>query len=298
MEVEGRIVAHAGGAPLRLWLAGEEVRGAYSVGAMTDPAVRGRGYFFRVACHLYARLEELGFAVVAGFSNRSSYRLMTGPLQRTPVGPFPWAVRLLRPLSLARALLARRGAEEQQPPRPFEARREGELSVAACEPDDPRLDELWARAAPAVRLGCVRDRAFAHWRYAMRADADYVLLLAEQAGKPAAFAAHRMLSLRGLRAGFLVDFVVAEGEEAAGRALLGALAAWCRDQGAELLSALLPGSGPARSVLRGAGFRRIPERLHPQLIRFSVRGLGAHANHPLLSDPAAWYLSWADTDVV
>jgi hypothetical protein len=194
-------------------------------------------------------------------------------------------------------LVARRAAEVRRP-RPFAALREGALRIAACEPDDPRLDELWARAAPTVRLGCVRDRAFARWRYATRGDADYVLLLAEQAEKPAAFLAHRMLSLRGLRAGFLVDFVVAEGEEAAGRALLGALAAWDRDQEAELLSALLPGSGPARSALRGASFHRVPEMLHPQLIRFSVRGLGAYANHPLLGDPAAWHLSWADTDVV
>src|SRR5690606_18586261 len=66
-------------------------------GAMTDPAMQGRGLFVRVGRHLYQRLEEQGFAFVAGFSNRRSHRLMTGPLGRTPIGPFPWCVRPLLP---------------------------------------------------------------------------------------------------------------------------------------------------------------------------------------------------------
>ena len=65
-----------------------------------------------------------------------------------------------------------------------------------------------------------------------------------------------------------------------------------------LLSALLPGHGPSRDALRRAAFLRIPEPLHPQLIRFSVRGLGRWAGSTLLTDPRAWQLSWGDTDVV
>ena len=39
------------------------------------------------------------------------------------------------------AVLARRPAEAQTP-RPFETLGEGQLSVTACDPDDPRLDEV------------------------------------------------------------------------------------------------------------------------------------------------------------
>jgi hypothetical protein len=38
--------------------------------------------------------------------------------------------------------------------------------------------------------------------------------------------------------------------------------------------------------------------LHPQVIRFSVRGLGRFAGHPALGDARDWWLSWSDTDVV
>jgi len=297
-ELDGRVVAHAGGAPLRFRLAGEQVRGAYSVAAMTHPAVRGQRLFSRVAEHLYARLEQEGFAFVAGFSNERSHRLMTGPMRRTPLRPFPWAIRPLRPLAAAGALLRRREARDaasEAPP----ARLEGSGGrVGPCAPDDPRLDALWARAAPEVAVGAVRDAAFARWRFANRPDAGYRLLLAEDASGPAGYAAYRTLPMRGLLAGFLADLLVAPRSRAAARLLLQAAHATARADGAHLMSALLPGSGPTRTALRAAGYLRVPEPFHPQLIRFSVRGLGRWSGRPELTDPKAWLLTWADTDVV
>ena len=57
----------------------------YSVAAMTDPDFPGQRPFYRMGEHLYRGMEEQGFAFVAGFSNKNSFRLMTGPLRRTPI---------------------------------------------------------------------------------------------------------------------------------------------------------------------------------------------------------------------
>lgn len=297
-EVDGRIVAHAGAAPIRFLVGSEEVRGAYSVGAMTDPAFQGRGLWARMGLHLYERLEREGFAFVAGFSNANSHRLMTGRLGRTPVRPFPWCVKLLSPLGLLRALARRGGSPEQMAAGPAIRREESGALVTEVPADDPRLDAVWKRAASTVPVGCVRDTAYAAWRFASRPDAGYRVLLVERAGEPAGYAVHRALALRGVRAGFLLDFLLAPGEAEASATLLRAAADLARGEGAVLLSALLPGTGPAREALRRGRFLRIPERLHPQLIRFSVRGLGRWAQSALLVSPTAWHLSWADTDVV
>ena len=296
--VGDRIVAHAGGVAVRARVGSEEVLGAYSVGAMTDPAYQGRGLFFKVGLHLYARLEREGFAFVAGFSNAKSHRLMTGPLKRRPVRPFPWAVRVLRPFHLLRSLVVPGTADARAPQAWAAGASHGGVEVASVEPGDPRLDAVWKRAAASVKVGCVRDAAFARWRYGTRPDAGYRVLLAVRAGEPCGYLVYRAMRLRGIEAGFLLDFVLPPDAAPAGAALLGAAAELARTTGAALLSALLPGSGPARDALRSAGFLRIPERLHPQLIRFSVRGLGRHAGTTLLTDPKAWHLSWADTDVV
>lgn len=298
IETGGRIVAHAGAAPMRFKLGDRVVRGAYSVGAMTDPAMQGRGYSVRIGRYLYKRLEQEGFAFVAGFSNRNSYRLMTGPLGRTSVRPFPWAVRILKPVSLLRSVLGRGRDEVSPPAAAFAGCEQDGVSVSVTGLNDPRLDTVWSRARTGVALGGVRDAAFSRWRFATRPDAGYRLLLAERAGVPAAYLVSRPLPMKGIRALFLVDFVLADGEDGAGRVLLRVPTRLAREEGAEILSALLPGSGPARRALRKAGFCRVPERFHPQLIRFSVRGLGPYSGHPTLMDPSSWSLSWADTDLV
>ena len=246
--------------------------------------------------HLYTRLEREGFCFVAGFSNENSHRLMTGPLGRTPVRPFPWCVRLLSPLRLARSFLHGPLPERIAPA--FEPRIFGSYLVSEAEAGDPRIDRLWQRARDTVRVGAVRDSAFTTWRYASRPEARYRFLLAERGGDPAGFIAHRSLDMRGVRGGFVLDLLLAPGEEQAGRVLLRAVAELSRAEGAVLLSALLPSPGPVRTALLRAGFLRVPERLHPQLIRFSVRGLGAWARSPLLVDSSAWHLSWSDTEVV
>lgn len=301
-ECEGRIVAHAGATALRFRVGDEVVRGGYSVAAMTDPAQRGQRLFFRVGEYLYRRMEEQGFAFVAGFSNNNSFRLMTGPLQRTAVRPFPWCVRPIAPWVIARAALRSGEAVPRADDATFarclaSAARDG-VTVESCEASDPRLDVVWDRAAPRVAVGAVRDEAFAAWRFGTRPDAGYRIALALRAGRPAGWIAYRRLELRGIPAGFVVDFVLAAGEDAAGRTLLRAAAGLARAEGAALLSALLPGSGPARRALRRAGFLRVPEALHPQVIRFSVRGLGRWAERTDLVEPAAWHLAWSDTDVV
>jgi hypothetical protein len=104
--------------------------------------------------------------------------------------------------------------------------------------------------------------------------------------------------MRGVRALFVVDFLVVPGEEPAGRALLRAIEDCARRDGIEILSALLPGEGAGRRALRSAGYLRVPEPLHPQTIRLSARGFGRFAGFAELIEPSAWLLSWADTDVV
>jgi hypothetical protein len=225
---------------------------------------------------------------------------MTGPLQRTPIRPFPWCVRPLVSPGALRGLLGRRGLralDDGGVARALAAARRDDVSLAACAPDDPRLDAVWSRAAAGVAVGAVRDRAFAAWRYGTRPDAGYRLVVAERGGGAAGWLAYRGLVQRGIPAGFVVDLVVAPGEDAAARALVRGAREMARAQGALLLSALLPAAGPARRALRRAGMLRVPEVLHPQLIRFSVRGLVADAPSELLRADA-WSLAWSDTDVV
>jgi GNAT superfamily N-acetyltransferase len=292
-EQDGRVVAHAGVASLRFRIGGETVRGGYSVAAMTDPALQGQGLYVALGRTLYERLEREGFAFVAGFSNRRSHRLMTGPLGRTAIRPFPWCVR---PILAGPAALRRGGPPPPPVPAPIE--RAG-LRIGPCQPGDARLDGLWSRVAPTLPIAAVRDAAFSAWRYGGRPEAGYEGWLAEAPdGTAAGSLALRVLALRGVRSGFVLDLLVDPAWPAAGRALVAVAARRTRAAGGVALSALLPPAGATRRALLRAGFVRVPEALHPQVIRFSVRGLGRFAASQELRDARAWRLSWADTDLV
>jgi len=299
-EAEGRIVAHCGVAALRFQIEGEELAGGYSVGAMTDPAHQGRGLYVRTAEHLYARLEREGYGLVAGFSNANSHRLHVTRLGRAPIRPFPWCIHLVRPIAAGVALLRGRlgGREPTLPETPPAERCDGDIAVRPCSVDDPRLDALWARAREEIRVGAVRDAAYARWRYASRPEAGYCAWLAVRGERPVAWAVGRALALRGLAAGFLMELLVAPGEVEAGRSAVRAFEAWLRARGGQIANALMPAHGASAAALRRCGYRRVPERLHPQIVRLSALGLGPLHGRPTLADPAAWWLSWGDTDVV
>jgi len=290
----GRPIAHAGAVCLPFRIRGEVVRGAYSVGAMTAPECQGRGLYARLGRFLYERLEEQGIAFVAGFSNRRSHRVMTGPLGRTSVRPFPWCVRPLLPGGdglRASALESR--ADGCLP----EAR--DRSGVTGCGPGDPRLDGLWDRVAPSIRVAAVRDSVFSTWRYGAHPRARYQFwMYAAGEGRADAVLVLRILRLRRICVGFIMDLVADPDATESARALVRVAASATRAAGGVALSALLPPSGAARRALRRTGFVRVPEFLHPQVIRFSVRGLGRFRSCPELADPSAWSLSWADTDIV
>ncbi|MBM4345945.1 MAG: GNAT family N-acetyltransferase [Deltaproteobacteria bacterium] len=283
---DGRAVAHAGAMPLRLSVGGQVVHAGWSVGAMTDPAQRGKGLFVRVGQALYGRMAAEGFGLVGGFSNANSASLHTSTLGRTALRPFPWCVRPLLPrrVGLASAAVGWPDAVH------------GDVRIAAIQPTDPRLDAVWARLDLSAGIGAVRDTAFAAWRYADRPDADYRLALATRGGQAAAWLAVRALRVARVPALFVADLAVAPGEEQAGKQLLAAAHAWGARSGCAIGSALLPGWGPARSVLRSAGYLQVPEPLHPQRIVLSVKAL---APLPMAVDSAdRWWLAWSDTDLI
>ncbi|MBI5609977.1 MAG: GNAT family N-acetyltransferase [Deltaproteobacteria bacterium] len=281
-----QVIAHAGAMPVRLMAGEQPLLAGWSVGAMTDPHFRGQGLFVRAGQALYQQMTEQGFDLVGGFSNAQSASLHTGPLQRTPVRPFPWC---------ARPLLPRRAGL-----RPLAATwpRQVGVEISTVAPGDPRLDAIWRNRPRGPGIATVRDAAWSGWRYQDRPDADYRLALASVGGVPAAWIAVRALTVARVPALFVLDLqCTAQGAQAAAQ-LLRSAEQLASAAGCVLSSALLPGWGPLRRILRWKGYLPVPERLHPQKILLSVRALGPRVPQVDLADPRSWWLAWSDTDVV
>ena len=150
-ELDGRIVGHYGGWPLRARIGGDE-RTIVSVGDVaTDPAIRhlgGRRNAFRsMAEELFARLRLLGVPFVFGFPNARA--LAAGARLLGYRAEFP--VRTIA-YDVAPGLPPTGTAREWAP---------------------ESYDVLWERARAALPTGLVRDRRRLNWRYHARPDRWY-----------------------------------------------------------------------------------------------------------------------------
>jgi GNAT acetyltransferase-like protein len=206
--LEGRVVGHYGGWPLRAFVGGEE-RTIVSVGDVaTEPAVRhlgGRRTVFRsMAEELFSRLRADSIPFVFGFPNRRA--LEAGARLLGYRAEFP-----VREVALSIA-------------RPFRERGVASDSVG------PSFDALWEGVRRNLRSGLVRDRRRVNWRYHARPDRYYrFVTLPGSAEEDRAWGA---LSVVGERA-LVVDFLVARESET--DALLEAIRAEAHDMGARRL---------------------------------------------------------------
>jgi hypothetical protein len=188
-EVDGRIVGHYGGWPIRALIGGVEETIVAIGDVATDRSVRhlgGRRSVFRsMAEEMFARLRAEGAPFVFGFPNARA---------------FAAGERLLgyRPEFAVREVVYEIGSPPRGP-------------GVASEWLDEGYDDLWKRVACSLDAGVVRDRQRMNWRYHARPDRYYRFVTL--APRPAACG---VLSVVGDEA--LVMEALAESGEAAPRA--------------------------------------------------------------------------------
>jgi hypothetical protein len=132
---------------------------------------------------------------------------------------------------------------------------------------DHRADALWKRARRATKAMVVRDRRYLNWRYCERPDTGYSLYGVERGTELAGFLVGRTDTLRGLRWGYLVDFLAAENESDVLSSLVEEALDDFRRHGIAAVSCYA--TDPAvRRVLFRRGFFPVPKRTPMHFNRF------------------------------
>jgi predicted N-acetyltransferase YhbS len=228
-ELDGRIVGHYGGWPLRARVGGDETT-IVSVGDVaTEPSVRhlgGRRNAFRLmADALFETLRSRGVPFVFGFPNERA--LAAG-------------ARLLG----YRAEFPVRTVEYEVGP--------GGSRGAASEWAGASYDALWERTQASLPAGLLRDRRRINWRYHARPERWYRFVTVEDGGREAACG---VLSVMGEEA-LVVEAAVPD--ESAARALFDALSAEAAALGARRLVFWETPGGPLAAISGRGAARRLP----------------------------------------
>jgi hypothetical protein len=164
------------------------------------------------------------------------------------------------------------------------------------------LDALWQSVQGSLRHAVVRDRARIDWRYFAEPDNPYRVLLAERdapdAGqaarrRPIGFAAFRIHDSKAGRTATIADIFYHPEDIGGGRTLVRATLDALLDENADSVSTLVIPGSPLAQLLGTMGFiwRRRP---------FRVTIVPFDADLPLnqLRDPAQWFLTGGDFDVI
>jgi hypothetical protein len=309
-----RLVGHYAVAPRRIWIEGRERLGALSLDSMTDPDYGRQGIFSATGEACYASMAERGFELVYGFPNGNSIAGIERHLGWTMVTSPPVLVKALDLGELAAAKLGVAAASEVFGPlsragsripglvdelaQGLRSRvgRGPQLEVVRVDRFGPWVDDLWQRCRDQHRLWAVRDQAFTSWRYDRRPDYDYYRLQVLADGEVVGYLVYTLAERDEGLVAFIMD-VVTEPVAGAMEALLRAVEARARIQGARLLSAM---AGPAtreRRILLRHAYLPLPEALFPKQLHFGGRTFNDLPTS-ILADRSAWQLGWGDVDVL
>jgi hypothetical protein len=292
--------------PLRVQV-GDTLRdGALSLDTATHEGFRGRGLFPRLARQLYGDLAGQGYFAVFGFPNSASAPSFFNKLGWHELAPFPL---LVKPLAgAARSVLAARGvpgwlAAAAEPlaglMRPRPATVPARYRVETANGFPAAADALWQRARVGKRIAVVRDRAYLDWRYVTNPEGGlYRIHLLWEGADLAGYVVTLIEQRFSMRSGFVMDLLFEESRPEVGVALVSVAERTLAADGAQVATALMYPGTEARRVLRAAGFFTVPRRLMPQEIHFGARRLADDTPETLIHDPANWYITWGDTDVV
>ncbi|GMV40917.1 MAG: hypothetical protein AMXMBFR64_26330 [Myxococcales bacterium] len=260
-EVQGRIVAHAGGLRRALRVGRRVEPCVQSIDAATADGWRHQGLNSR----LRALLQRLvGPASVYGFSNPASTPGVLARQGRVALGPLPL---LARPLPLARQV---HGPAPVAPPSDVTGLLSHDLGWVAVQ----------------------SDLATLRWRYG-RPGAAYGVAEVRGAGRLLAWGVFAVRRVRRLPVALIMDAL-------APPHLLGqlheAMLHSAARYGCRAAAALAFRGTPGRRSLARAGFFPVPAWANPEPMTLSVGRWGA-ACPALVKDPRSWSLSFADHDV-
>jgi hypothetical protein len=290
--------------PMRTAVRGAVVTASLSLNTLTHPRYRRQGVFVALAEQVFAECVRRGIAFTYGFPNPSSLpgfvgRLRFADIGRLPLlllpldargvvvpaaGPVGWLLRAGVRGAAAFSALARRRLDARVP-------------VDETAAEDPVWDRLWERLRAKYPVMVVRDRAYVAWRFGACPTRRYRLYLARGDDHgPLGLAVTRLGTILGMRAGLLVDFVLAPAAgPAAGSALVRAALAELAASGVALVASLVPRHTEEYTCLRRAGFLPCPPALEPQPFPVILR---RHGGPDVPATVGAWLLTMGDYDAV
>jgi hypothetical protein len=301
------IVGHLGGLNRQVAVRGKEHSALLEVDGMTRADYGRQGIFTELGKQLLSKAKDNGVCLAYGFPNEHA---MPGHRKLGCVELFKLNV-LIKPIHYdklsEKAFSSKIGAffgnlaqriaftmvyrtRDVEPGKDVVLKKVEEL--------DSRFDELWNRAKKAHNIVLRRDSTYLNWRYIQCPEGYYAVYAAEKKGEILAWVIVRTMERFGLKNGMVADMMSLPDHVDVLCTLIQMACEELKKRDVDLIACSVPKGSHYFRALRQCGFMPCPDRLNPRDVYFIVYILSEKIQRNAVSDPANWFVTWGDTDVV
>lgn len=310
VDTRGQVIGEYWMVPTRFKVAAGEVVGSIGANALVHPEYRRQNIFAALGanCSDHCRQRDVAFTVYV--PNRISGQGLVSKFACYNLGTIPLLLFCLDAEQVLAARLDRKWVRRLagllvQPAMAVSNRRmkrTGRFPDVVVAGDDSldAFDDFWRGVKNTYGTIAVRNAEYLRWRYLVCPGREYCLLVTRQGGRITGYLVFRVAEMLGVRAGFIVDFLIdpAPHGQTSGAALVRECVRRCREQGLALVAGLALRHTHEYRGLRECGFLVCPDRVKPHPFNIMLQVHGADTMRAGLRNLTDWYWSLGDYDVL
>jgi len=304
----GNLIGQYSANPLVVWANGQEVMAALSLDTMTDPDYSGMGVFSETAKSLYDDLVEKKFAFIYGFPNSKSISVFLKYLGWQIISPPPILVcpldvgPFIRNKTKSDLLGSLVGKATKPLLKLFHNHslrdNNNHIEIRMEKKIDLWANDLWLRCCNQHKIWIVRDYKYLSWRYDVRPESQYNIFSAWVNNKIVGYVITTSQTRDEGNICFILDILADCKVSGVVEKLLVTVKNQAIENNDALISSMAMPSSVYRKVFRKLFFIALPQKIFPQELNFGGRPLNNQISNEFFFNPASWYISWGDTDLL
>ena len=304
---DSKLVGHLGALNRRITIKGRESPALLEVDGMTHPDYGHQGIFTTLGRELLSESRKKGANIAYGFPNEYA---MPGHRKLGCVELFKLNA-VIKPIHFDRiaqktfsnkitaffANLAQKFAFSVI----YRTKRvhlDDDVVLKRITEFDARFDDLWKKAQDSHDIILRRDSTYLNWRYVQCPEKYYKVYAAEKNDEVLAWVVVRVMDRYGLKNGIIADMLSLPDRRDILCALVQLTCEELKKEDVDLIACSIPKNTHYFKAIRQSGFMPCPDKLNPRGVYFIIYLLSKKIKRDVVSEPANWFVTWGDTDVV
>ena len=171
-----------------------------------------------------------------------------------------------------------------------------EVKITRIKEINTKFDQLWDTASKNLKIAGVRDSKRIDWRFIQVPLREYIIFGAEKKGKFLAYIVLRIVTIRGMKIGLIVDILASpEADNALLKLLHFSEHYFSQKEVSICYCIMLPGR--YYQILKSTGYFQLPRRFEPKEWIFITHINDSNLDKAFINNPNNWHITLEDTDV-